>query len=101
MKKTAARKGEELDPRLLGPCMLYCGYCGVYRNGNCDGCIPENETKAKQGKVFCSLYECSRRHGVRACADCSDYLCKKFDVGDAEDHPMFSKDFVEFIKDHM
>lgn len=78
--------------------MLYCGYCGVYRSGKCEGCVPMTEKRAKEGKIFCHMYECSRKHGVTACADCGEYPCKKFDVGDAEDHPIFSKGFVDFIR---
>lgn len=89
-----------LDPRLLGPCMIYCGYCGVHKAGKCGGCGPMTERRAKEGKVFCGMRACADKHGVRMCADCREYPCYKFDKGDSTDHALFSKEFTEYLREN-
>jgi len=89
-----------LDPDLLGPCMLYCGYCGVHLKGKCDGCGPMTRKRAREGAVFCVLAECASKRGVKKCADCDDYPCARFDLGSAEDHALFSKEFTAYLREN-
>lgn len=97
---TARARSNELDPRLLGPCMIYCGYCGVYKAGKCAGCGPMTDKRAKQRKVFCRMRECADKRCVKMCADCDDYPCDWFDKPDSEDIALFSKGFIEYIREN-
>ncbi len=83
-----------VDPKLLGPCGLYCGVCGVFyaqRDGNdqfreklagfygvsaddlhCEGCM--SDTRA----VFCRhcrIRACCREKGYEGCHLCDDWPC--------------------------
>ena len=91
---------KSLDPDLLGPCMLYCGYCGVYQNGKCEGCGSMTRKLEKRGKVFCGMRKCASRKGVTMCAECKDYPCKRFDEGAADDHALFSRELTEYLRDN-
>ncbi len=90
---------EYKDRRLLAPCGLYCGVCGVYiatrdRNekfkvilGKLYGTKPE-ETECKgcmQGDSpeliysyckVCPMRDCVKGKGFYSCHQCSDYPCK-------------------------
>jgi hypothetical protein len=94
--KKALRK-PRIDGKLLGPCMIYCGYCGVYRSGVCDGCGPMMAKRAKEGKVFCGLAACAKERKLVMCADCEDYPCDRFDEGQ-DDAALYSKEFVAYLR---
>jgi len=91
-------KHGKLDPELLGPCMLYCGYCGVYKSGACEGCGPMTRKRAKEGEVFCGMVPCAIEHGVIMCAECEEYPCDRFDKGSSNDDALFSKEFVAYLR---
>ncbi len=78
--------------------MVYCGYCGVYRAGNCGGCGPMTRKRKLEGTVFCELRECAESRSVEACADCREYPCSKFDKGSPTDDALYSEKFVEYIR---
>ena len=90
----------ELNPELLGPCMLYCGYCGVYQKGKCAGCGPMTRKRAKEGKIFCGMVECASKKGVKMCAECDEYPCTRFDKGSSDDHALFSKQFTAYLREN-
>lgn len=89
----------ELDPDLLGPCAIYCGYCGVHLNGRCEGCGPMTRKRAKEGKVFCGIVECASKKGVEMCAECADYPCDRLAEDSGDDFGVYSKAFVSYIKE--
>jgi hypothetical protein len=93
----------EIDERLLAPCGLYCGVCGVYyatRDNNtkfleklldfyretipgsdnltiedlkCEGCLSDMTS------LFCSeckIKKCVAEFGFEGCHQCSDFPCK-------------------------
>jgi hypothetical protein len=93
----------KVDPKLLAPCGLYCGVCGVLyasRDDNtkfkerllgvyqgklpggesltvddihCEGCLSENPF------VYCTtchIKECTRARGYSGCHECSDFPCR-------------------------
>jgi hypothetical protein len=91
---------QKLNPDLLGPCMLYCGYCGVHLKGKCDGCGPMTRKRAKEGVVFCAMVKCASEKGVKMCGECGEYPCARFDAGSTDDHALFSKEFTEYLRDN-
>ncbi len=84
-----------MNPKLLAPCGLYCGVCGIYyanKHGNeklkqklakaywckpdqiaCEGCLSDN-------KYFycksCKIRECVQKKGFRGCHECSEFPCE-------------------------
>ena len=90
---------EELsDERLLSPCGLYCGACGVYlstRDGNtkfrdilahlygskpeetaCLGCMQPDPPECLYGFCKqCPIRDCVREKGLDSCHACGDWPC--------------------------
>jgi hypothetical protein len=90
---------EELaDKRLLAPCGLYCGVCGVYiahRDGNtkfqgilaklygskpeetvCLGCMQDDPPECLYGFCqSCKIRGCVRGKGYYSCHQCADFPC--------------------------
>ena len=91
---------EELaDKRLMAPCGLYCGSCGVYishRDGNtkfrdilarlygsepektlCKGCMQDEPADCHYGFcAHCKIRECVRDKGFYSCHQCADHPCE-------------------------
>ena len=91
---------EELsDERLLAPCGLYCGVCGVYlatRDGStkfrdilarlygskpeetaCKGCMQEDPPECLYGFcVECPIRACVREKGFGSCHQCDEWPCQ-------------------------
>ena len=67
---------------LVAYCGLYCGACGRYRKGRCEGC----RENARAG--WCKVRSCCIENGWASCADCETYTdlhqCGKF-------HNVFSR----------
>lgn len=93
---------EFADPRLMAPCGLYCGTCGVYlshRDGNtkfrdilarlyrsapeetkCLGCMQDDPPECLYS--FCShcrIRECVRAKGYYSCHQCDDWPCDRIE----------------------
>lgn len=89
---------EIADRRLMAPCGLYCGTCGVYishRDGNlkfrdilaklygskpeetkCKGCMQEDPPECLYGFCrSCKIRDCVRRRGYTSCHQCTEYPC--------------------------
>ena len=89
---------EFADRRLMAPCGLYCGTCGVYiatRDGNlkfreilarlygsrpeetaCRGCMQEEPAACIYGYCRrCKVRECVRRRGLYSCHSCPEHPC--------------------------
>lgn len=87
------------DKRLMAPCGLYCGTCGVYishRDGNtkfrdilaklygskpeqtaCKGCMQEDPPECLY--VFCTsckLRDCVKEKGFYSCHQCDEFPCE-------------------------
>ena len=64
------------DKSLIAFCGLYCGACGRYLKGSCQGCA-KNEKAS-----WCKLRACCIEHSYKSCADCKEFAqvmdCKKF-----------------------
>lgn len=64
------------DSGLVAYCGLYCGACGKYLRGRCEGC--HHNTKA----AWCKVRSCSIERHYSSCADCVEYSdvkeCRKF-----------------------
>ena len=64
------------DPALVAHCGLYCGACGKYLRGRCEGC--HNNTKA----TWCKVRTCNIERKHSSCAECVEYPhvneCRKF-----------------------
>ncbi len=93
---------EASDPRLLAPCGLFCGVCGVYIStrdhnekfreilGKLYGSKPE-KTECKgcmQGEppellyefcTICPIRDCVKKNGYYSCHQCKDWPCKFID----------------------
>lgn len=86
------------DRRLMAPCGLYCGACGVYiahRDGNtkfrdllarlygskpeetaCQGCMQEEPAECLYGWCrSCPLRSCVQEKGHYSCHQCADWPC--------------------------
>jgi hypothetical protein len=89
---------EFADKRLLAPCGLYCGVCGIYiayRDGNakfteilaklygskpeetiCKGCAQDDPPECLYGYCrACKIRQCVRDKGYYSCHQCSDFPC--------------------------
>lgn len=89
---------EFADQRLMAPCGLYCGTCGVYlatRDGNtkfrdilarlyrsrpeetaCRGCMQEEADACIYGYCRrCKIRECVRARGLYSCHACPEHPC--------------------------
>ena len=54
---------------LATPCLLYCGSCRYYMNGECGGCGSED----REG---CEIFDCCRvKEELRFCAECMEFPC--------------------------
>jgi len=92
-----------INPKLLAPCGLYCGVCGIYiaaRDNNekfkealvgvykgalresqnltakdihCEGCLSENPFYYC---VSCHIKDCTQSKGYKGCHECSDFPCQ-------------------------
>ena len=64
------------DKNLIAYCGLYCGACGKYLNGKCQGC--KENVKAS----WCKIRSCCIENKYSSCADCKTISsandCKKF-----------------------
>ena len=62
--------------KLIAKCGLYCGSCGKYINGKCQGCT-ENSNAS-----WCKIRSCNLENGYKSCADCKEFAnpndCKKY-----------------------
>ena len=65
------------DAALVACCGLYCGACGAFLKGRCQGC----RENARAG--WCKVRACCLERGYASCADCADHAdpatCGKFD----------------------
>ena len=92
-------KSEFADRRLLAPCGLYCGACGVYlatRNGDakfkavlgrlygsapeateCRGCMQPDPPQNLYGYCrVCPIRDCVRGRSLYSCHQCTDWPCE-------------------------
>lgn len=64
------------DPMLVAYCGLYCGACGSYLKGRCEGC--HENVKAS----WCKVRSCCMEHQYGSCAECKEFTdpneCRKF-----------------------
>jgi hypothetical protein len=64
------------DSGLVAYCGLYCGACGKFLRGKCEGC--HNNAKA----TWCKVRSCNIERHTLSCAECVDYPnvknCGKF-----------------------
>ncbi len=90
---------EFADKRLMAPCGLYCGACGVYishRDGNtkfrdvlarlygskpeetkCKGCMQEDPPDCLYGFcTMCKIRDCVRGKSFYSCHQCDEFPCK-------------------------
>jgi hypothetical protein len=93
---------EFADKRLLAPCGLYCGVCGVYlahRDGNikfrdilarlyglkseetvCKGCMQSDPPECLCGFCnSCPIRDCVRSKGFYSCHQCQEFPCAYVD----------------------
>ena len=54
--------------RLVAYCGLYCGKCGRYRRGKCEGCLDGG------GFSSCKVRASCIERGYRSCAECDEHL---------------------------
>jgi hypothetical protein len=88
----------EMDKRLIPPCGLYCGVCGIliaHRDNNmkfkerlstvyhvppdeikCEGCLSDVVFKYC---VVCPIKTCAKEKGYEGCFQCADFPCKHVD----------------------
>ena len=96
----------EVDQRLVAPCGLYCGVCGMYyatRDNNekflnrllavyqgklpgmetvmvddlkCEGCLSERPSTFCR---VCAIKDCTRRESYAGCHECDDFPCEHVD----------------------
>ena len=61
---------------LVAACGLYCGACGRYKKGKCEGC------RDNEKATWCGIRSCCVEKNYNSCADCIEYTdlkkCKKF-----------------------
>jgi Protein of unknown function (DUF3795) len=64
------------DSERVAFCGLYCGACGRYLRGKCQGCRDNNSAG------WCKVRTCNLNHGYSSCAECKDFPdpndCKLF-----------------------
>jgi hypothetical protein len=64
------------DQNLVSLCGLYCGACGAFLKGKCEGC---HETRKRE---WCKVRACCLDKKYATCADCGTFQnpddCKKF-----------------------
>jgi hypothetical protein len=69
-------KGIISDSRLVAYCGLYCGACGKYLKGKCEGC----HENLKAG--WCKIRSCCIDNQYASCAECKEFTdpndCRKF-----------------------
>jgi len=63
------------DPALVACCGLYCGACGSYLKGKCEGC------QKSEKNSWCQVKKCTNKKGISTCAQCLEFPnpedCKK------------------------
>lgn len=92
------KESESEDRRLMAPCGLYCGACGVYiatRDGNtkfrdrlaalygskpeethCQGCMQDDPPECLYGFcTACPLRDCIKAKGLYSCHECTEWPC--------------------------
>lgn len=86
-----------VDSNLLGPCGFNCSYCLAFKDKKCLGCRYQAEKSEESGltPMFCDTLVCATTKGVKMCADCGEYPCKKYDSS------IFSEKFVSYIRDEI
>jgi hypothetical protein len=52
------------DPALVACCGLYCGACGSYLKGKCEGC------QKSEKNSWCQVKKCTNKKGISTCAQC-------------------------------
>lgn len=84
----------KINPKLLAPCGLYCGVCGIFyadkhhdeplkqklakaywckpEQIECDGCLSEKKYFFCQS---CKIRNCVMEKGITGCHQCSDFPC--------------------------
>lgn len=66
------------DPKLVAYCGLYCGACGQYLRGRCQGCAKNEKAK------WCRLRTCCMENTYASCASCTSFPdvadCGKFNT---------------------
>jgi hypothetical protein len=66
----------EASAELVARCGLYCGACGAYLNGKCDGCHKNEKAE------WCKIRGCCAQKRVSSCAECAEHPdpreCAKF-----------------------
>jgi len=55
------------DPKLVAHCGLYCGACGAYLRGRCQGCAENHRA------TWCKVRSCCQTSGYASCADCKEH----------------------------
>lgn len=69
-------KSVTANPELVAHCGLYCGACGKYIRGRCEGC--HKNTRA----AWCKVRSCNIERHYLSCAECVEYQdardCRKF-----------------------
>jgi hypothetical protein len=64
------------DAGLVASCGLFCGACGAYLKGKCEGCV-----KSEQ-RSWCKVRACCQDKAIATCAECDDFTdpadCGKF-----------------------
>jgi hypothetical protein len=95
-------ESEFADKRLMAPCGLYCGSCGIYiatRDGNnkfrdllaklygskpeetaCKGCMQDDPPECQYGFCTqCPIRDCVRGKGLYSCHQCGEFPCRFID----------------------
>lgn len=61
---------------LVAACGLYCGECGKFKKGKCEGCAKNEKA------TWCKIRLCNIENNYKSCADCEKFSdvndCKKF-----------------------
>jgi hypothetical protein len=66
----------QAKPELVARCGLYCGACGSYLDGKCQGCGGNSRA------TWCKVRTCCSDKGIATCAECAEFpdprACGKF-----------------------
>jgi hypothetical protein len=54
-----------VDTNRIAYCGLYCGACGKFMRGKCDGCAKNEKA------TWCSIRKCNGEHSWTSCAECT------------------------------
>lgn len=69
---------------LLAACGLYCGECGKYKKGKCEGCAKNEKA------TWCKIRLCNIENSYKTCAECTKY-------SDVNDCKYFNNIFSKFF----